>query len=80
MINWKDYIIADETILLGKPIIKGTRISVEHIINLLASGWDISTILENYPSINKESLQAVFSYLNECMQDGMLYNELTSSS
>ena len=37
--NWKDHIISDKEILLGKPTIKGTRISVEHVIGLLAQGW-----------------------------------------
>ncbi len=43
--NWKKYIISDNSILVGKPVIKGTRISVEHIINLMASGWTEQMIL-----------------------------------
>ena len=61
--KWQDYIISDEEILLGKPVIKDTRISVEHIIGLLAQGWDERQILENYPRLNKESIQAVFAFL-----------------
>ena len=71
--KWQDYIISDKDILLGKPTIKGTRISVEHIIGLLAQGWDENEILENFPSLNKESLQAVFTYIQECMKDGLLF-------
>lgn len=37
--NWQDYIVSDKEILLGKPTIKGTRISVEHVVGLLAQGW-----------------------------------------
>ena len=55
------YIISDSKILLGKPTIKGTRISVEFIIKLLASGRSEKQIFENYPSLQKQHLQAIFS-------------------
>jgi uncharacterized protein (DUF433 family) len=71
--DWKAYISSDEEILLGKPTITGTRISVEHIIGLMAKGWTEKEILENYPRLTKESIRAVFAYLQECMQDGMLF-------
>lgn len=58
--NWQDYIISDNEVLLGKPTIKGTRISVEHIVGLLAQGWSEDEILNNFPRLTKESLQAVF--------------------
>lgn len=78
--NWKDYITSDKQILLGKPAIRGTRISVEHIIGLLAQGWSESQILENYPRVTKEALQAVFSYIQECMQDGLLFSPIKKSA
>ncbi|MGN6195249.1 MAG: DUF433 domain-containing protein [Ginsengibacter sp.] len=71
--KWQDYIVSDEDVLVGKPAIKGTRISVEFIIGLLAQGWTESQVLENYPRLTKESLQAVFSYLGECIHDGLLF-------
>lgn len=71
--KWQDYITSDEEVLLGKPTIKGTRISVEHIIGLMAQGWDENEILENFPRLNKNSLQAIFSYVQECLQDGLLF-------
>jgi len=43
--NWQDYIVSDQEILLGKPTIKGTRLSVEHIVGLLAQGWNEDKIL-----------------------------------
>ncbi|MEL7072110.1 MAG: DUF433 domain-containing protein [Cyanobacteria bacterium J06581_3] len=45
-------------ILIGKPIIRGTRLSVEFIIDLLAQGWDTDEILRNYPGISAEDIQA----------------------
>jgi len=71
--NWQEYIVSDKEILLGKPTIKGTRISVEHIVGLLAQGWKENEILENFPRLTKESLQAVFAYIQDCLNDGLLY-------
>ena len=68
--NWKTYIETNDAILVGKPIIKGTRLSVEHIISLLASGWTEQQILENYPRLSKESLQAVFAFIQDILKDG----------
>jgi uncharacterized protein (DUF433 family) len=78
--NWKDHIVSDKEILLGKPIIKGTRLSVEHIIGLLAQGWSENQILENYPRLTKESIQAVFLYLQDCIKDGLLFSPIKLSA
>jgi uncharacterized protein (DUF433 family) len=78
--NWKDHIVSDKEILLGKPIIKGTRLSVEHIIGLLAQGWSEVQILENYPRLTKESIQAVFLYLQDCIKDGLLFSPIKLSA
>ncbi len=78
--NWKHYIISDKEIFLGKPTIKGTRISVEHIVGLLAQGWSEAQILENYPRLTKESIQAVFTYIQECINDGLLFSPVKKSA
>ncbi len=69
--NWQDHIVTDKDVLLSKPIIKGTRISIEHLVGLLAQGWTEQQILDNYPRLTNESLKAVFAYLYDCMQDGL---------
>ena len=78
--EWQQYIVSDKNILLGKPTIKGTRLSVDHLISLLAQGWSEQQILDNYPRLTKESLKAVFSYIYECMQDGLLYPPVKMAS
>ena len=78
--NWKDFIISDKEILLGKPVIKGTRIAVEHIVGLLAQGWSEAQLLDNYPRLTKEALQAVFSYIQECIHDGLLFSPIKNSA
>ena len=70
--DWKERIISDKNVLLGKPVIKGTRISVEFILERLANGWSESKILESYPHVKKKDLQAVFSYLNDFVKDGLM--------
>ena len=73
--NWKDYIVADPAVLGGKPTIKGTRISVEFIIQRLAHGWTERELLENYPRLTPKHLQAVFAYVQECIEDGSLISD-----
>lgn len=72
--NWKDYIETNEKVGFGKPTIKGTRLSVEFIVDLLANGWSEEQIFENYPNINKDHLLAIFSYLNDLLKDEMLFD------
>lgn len=72
--DWKEHIISDQKILIGKPIIKGTRISVELILELFSKGWSEKQILESYPSVSVDSLRAVFSYLKDCIQQGLYFS------
>jgi uncharacterized protein (DUF433 family) len=78
--DWKDYIVVNEKVLVGKPVIKDTRLSVEHVISLLASGWTENQLLENYPRLDKEKIRAVFLYIKECMKDGLMFNEPLKSA
>lgn len=71
--NWQDHIVSDNQVLLGKPLIKGTRISVELILELYAAGWTESQILASYPSLSSESLRAVFSYLKDCIRQELYF-------
>ncbi len=66
--NWQEHIVSDKNILLGKPTIKGTRISVELILELLTDGWNEEMILKSYPNLNTIQIKAVYSYLKDCMQ------------
>ena len=71
--NWQDHIITDPEVLLGKPTIKGTRLSVEFLLERLASGWTEDMLLENAPRLTRADLQAVYMFLSESMKDGLLY-------
>jgi uncharacterized protein (DUF433 family) len=78
--NWQDHIISDKGILLGKPMIKGTRLSIEHLVGLFAQGWSEEQVLQSYPRLTKDGVQAVFAYMYECMQDGLFMTSLKKSS
>ena len=53
----KERIETNSKIAIGKPIIKGTRITVDFILDLLANGWTDERILKNYPQLKKEDIQ-----------------------
>lgn len=55
-------IVVNPEILAGKPILEGTRLSVEHVLGLLKSGMSDAQIIEEYPELNEESLQAVRAF------------------
>lgn len=60
--DWRLHIISNDAVLLGKPTIKGTRISVELILDLMANGWTEKMIFESYPQLTSEDLKAVFAF------------------
>jgi uncharacterized protein (DUF433 family) len=71
--SWQSRIAIDPNVLVGKPIIKGTRISVEFIIDLLAQGWSTDEILRNYPGIVIDDIQACLSYASESLRAEKVY-------
>lgn len=62
MADQQDRIVRNPEILAGKPVIRGTRISVEFVLELLAGGWTDADILENYPGITREDIKACLNY------------------
>jgi len=71
--DWRNRITVNLKILAGKPIIKGTRISVELILDLLANGWTTEQILENYPQLKREDITAVLKYATEILKEERVY-------
>ena len=63
--SWRDYITADASVLAGKPAVRGTRIGVDFLLELLANGWTREQVLENYPGVSAEALSAVLAYGRE---------------
>ncbi len=77
--NWRNYIHSNPSILLGKPVVKGTRLSVEFLLGLCAEGWTAIQILENYPSLEPIALQAVFAFAAECLTEDVYYTPLLTA-
>jgi len=76
--NWKDYVHSDPSILLGKPVVRGTRLSVEFILSLFSEGWTEGQLLENYPTLDSNAIQAVFAFAAECLREDVFYLPLLS--
>jgi uncharacterized protein (DUF433 family) len=66
-------ILVDRMVLAGKSIIKGTRIAVEFILELLANGWTVEEILKNYPQLRKEDITAALKYAVEVLREERVY-------
>lgn len=66
-------IALDPKVLLGKPVIRGTRISVEFVIGLMADGWSEAEILANYPGITHEDIIACLAYARDTLSAETVY-------
>lgn len=64
--EWRNHIVLNPE---GKPSIKGTKITVEQLMESLTLDWTLEELLENYPYMRHNDLIAVFAYLQECMRD-----------
>ena len=71
--DWRSRIAIDPKVLAGKPVIKGTRISVEFILELLANGWIVEDILKNYPQLKREDVLAALKYATEVLKEERVY-------
>jgi uncharacterized protein (DUF433 family) len=64
--SWQERIVVDPAILVGKPVIKGTRLAVEFIIDLMANGWTEEEILNEY-RLAHEDVLACLAYAGELL-------------
>jgi uncharacterized protein (DUF433 family) len=71
--DWHDHVTVDPRILVGKPVVKGTRISVEMVIDLLAAGWTQQQILDSYPSLRLDHVRACLAYASEILHSEKVF-------
>lgn len=71
--EWQERIVIDPEILLGKPVVKGTRLAVEFIVDLLGQGWSEADILESYPGLTREDIQACLQYASAVLRAEKVY-------
>ncbi len=68
-----DRIIVDPDILVGKPVVRGTRLGVAFLLGLMADGWPEADILRNYPGLTREDLLACLSYAQERVSEERVF-------
>jgi len=70
--EWKDAITVDSNVMTGKPVIAGTRLTVDHIVGLLADGWSEAEIVDQY-EITPEQIRACLAYAHDLLTDIGVY-------
>ncbi len=70
---YTDFIHADPKIMLGKPVIRGTRITVEHILESLAAGETIEQLLEGHPRLTREAILAALEFAAATLRSEVVY-------
>jgi uncharacterized protein (DUF433 family) len=70
--NWHDYITADPAVLVGKPVIRGTRLAVESILGLVAQGWNEEEITRNY-RLTAEQVRACGAYAQNRLNEEKVF-------
>jgi uncharacterized protein (DUF433 family) len=63
----------DPQVLAGKPVVRGTRLSVEFVIGLMADGWSEADILCNYPTLSREDISACLAYARDVLKSEKIY-------
>ncbi|MCX6026220.1 MAG: DUF433 domain-containing protein [Chloroflexi bacterium] len=71
--NWQDRVVIDPAILVGKPVVRGSRLAVEFIVDLLAQGWSQEDILRNYPGLTHEDIAACLAYASSLLKAEKVY-------
>lgn len=67
--DWRTQIEADPAVLGGKPVVKGTRLTVTFLLSLLAQGWSEADVLQSYPHLSREGLRAALAYASDALED-----------
>jgi uncharacterized protein (DUF433 family) len=71
--GWEERIELRPDVLAGKPVVRGTRLAVEFVIDLLADGWSEDAILREYPGLTREDIQACLHYAGERLRAEQVY-------
>jgi uncharacterized protein (DUF433 family) len=66
-------IVLDTAVLTGKPVVRGTRLSVDFIIGLMADGWSEADILRNYPGLAHDDIAACLAYARDVLRSEKVY-------
>ncbi len=71
--TFDERIVADPAVMVGKPIIKGTRITVEHILNVLGTGRSVEEVIQEYPRLTREDVLVAIQYARRIVEDERVF-------
>lgn len=71
--GWQERIELNPKVLAGKPVVKGTRLAVEFIVDLLAQGWSEDAVLNNYPGLTADDIRACLQYASAVLHAEKVY-------
>jgi uncharacterized protein (DUF433 family) len=69
VMDWREHIHSDPTVLAGRPIVRGTRLGADFLLGLFASGWTHEQVLDSYPQLTDDALRGVFAFAADAMRD-----------
>jgi uncharacterized protein (DUF433 family) len=73
-LDFNERIVLNPDVLCGKPVVRGTRLAVEFIVELLGQGWTESQILENYPGLTHDDILACLQYASQQLKSERVYS------
>jgi uncharacterized protein (DUF433 family) len=68
--DWRAHIETKPGVMGGRPVIRGTRVTVEMLLQWMAAGWSEEDILRNYPRVARDDLRAVAAFAHDVIADG----------
>ena len=73
MKKWEGLVKSDPAIMMGKPVVEGTRITVEHILEKLAYGQTIEQMLKSHPQLTEEGIRAALAFALDVLRIDVVY-------
>jgi len=71
--DWRQRITLDPAVLVGKPVVRGSRLAVEFVLGLVANGWSFDQILANYPGLTAEDIRACVAYAMDVLAEERVF-------
>ena len=71
--DWHERIESKQEVLGGKPCVRGTRLSVEHLVGLLAQGWPVEEVVDAYPGLGRDDVLGCLKYAAESVAHEQLF-------
>jgi len=72
--QWRDYVHSDSAVLAGKPVVRGTRIAVDLILEKLGAGETVEQILSAHPRLSREAIQAALLFAADALRSDTIYS------